>query len=91
MRSFGKDLFGDHAIRFGDRAHHSVVRMQVIAVIVRSWPSSTPPPVKAAREIRQKTSSVLDERVPLEGVNKISVEFNLLQYNSRSKRPVHRR
>jgi hypothetical protein len=37
------------------------------------------------------TSSVLDERVPLEGVNKISVEFNLLQYNSRSKRPVHRR
>lgn len=36
-------------------------------------------------------SSVLDERVPLEGVNKISVEFNLLQYNSRSKRPVHRR
>lgn len=37
------------------------------------------------------TSSVLDERVPLEGVNKITVEFNLLQYNSRSKRPAHRR
>jgi hypothetical protein len=36
------------------------------------------------------TSSVLDERVPLQGVNKISVEFNLLQYNSGSKRPVHR-
>lgn len=36
-------------------------------------------------------SSVLDERVPLQGVNKISIEFNLLQYNSRSKRPVHRR
>lgn len=37
------------------------------------------------------TSSVFDERVPLQGVNKISVELNLLQYNSRSKRPVHRR
>ncbi len=37
------------------------------------------------------TSSVLDERVPLQGVSKISVELNLLQYNSRSKRPVHRR
>lgn len=37
------------------------------------------------------TSSVLAERVPLQGVNKISVEFNVLQYNSRSKRPVHRR
>lgn len=36
-------------------------------------------------------SSVLDERVPLQGVNKISVELNLLQYHSRSKRPVHRR
>lgn len=35
--------------------------------------------------------SVLDERVPLHGVNKISVELNLLQYNSGSKRPVHRR
>jgi len=37
------------------------------------------------------TSSVLDERVPLQGVNKISFELNLLQYNSGSKRPVHRR
>ncbi len=37
------------------------------------------------------TSSVFDERVPLQGVNKISVELNLLQYNSGSKRPVHRR
>ena len=37
------------------------------------------------------TSSVLDERVPLQGVNKISVECNLLQYHSGSKRPVHRR
>jgi len=37
------------------------------------------------------TSSVLDERVPLQGVKKISVELNLLQYNSGSKRPVHRR
>ncbi|CAG9183419.1 hypothetical protein [Cupriavidus pampae] len=35
-------------------------------------------------------SSALGERVPLEGVNNISVEFNLLQYNNRSKRPVHR-
>ncbi|WP_250507487.1 hypothetical protein [Caballeronia sp. GAFFF3] len=37
------------------------------------------------------TSLILNERVPLEGVNEISVEFNLLQYNGRSKRPVHRR
>jgi hypothetical protein len=36
-------------------------------------------------------SSVLDERVPLQGVNKISLELNLLQYNSGSKRPVHKR
>lgn len=36
-------------------------------------------------------SSALDERIPLSGVNKISVELNLLQYNRRSKRPVHRR
>jgi hypothetical protein len=36
-------------------------------------------------------SSKLTERVPLQGVNKISIELNLLQYNSRSKRPVHRR
>lgn len=38
-----------------------------------------------------RTSTVLDERVPLQGVNKISFEFNLLQYHSGSKRPVHRR
>ena len=37
------------------------------------------------------TSSILEECVPLQGENKISVELNLLQYNSRSKRPVHRR
>ena len=36
-------------------------------------------------------SSALDERVPLERVNKISIELNLLQYNSAAKRPVHRR
>lgn len=36
------------------------------------------------------TSSVFDERLPLQGVNMITLEINLLQYNNRSKRPVHR-
>jgi hypothetical protein len=34
---------------------------------------------------------LLEERVPLQGVDKISVELNLLCYNIGAKRPVHRR
>lgn len=37
------------------------------------------------------TTSALEERVPLQGVNKLSIESNLLQYHSGSKRPAHRR
>lgn len=37
------------------------------------------------------TTAVLEERVPLRGVSKISIEINLLQYASGSKRPAHRR
>ncbi len=36
-------------------------------------------------------SSELAERLPLHGVRKISIELNLIQYNSRSKRPAHPR
>ena len=37
------------------------------------------------------TLLTLDERVPLQGVSKISIEINVMQYHSGAKKPVHRR
>lgn len=47
--------------------------------------------IEARKAGTEWMSLVLNERVPLQGVSKISVELNLLQYHSGSKRPAHRR